>query len=80
MEAAPGNIGISTFVTWGSSPARRDTIVAQCDIRMNSSDRQVKILSKSLVFEHDICRVRPNLAALVGISATPILHCCSFML
>jgi hypothetical protein len=44
METAPGNIGVSTFVTWSSTPARTSTIAKAGDSPMNNDGRKVKVL------------------------------------
>jgi hypothetical protein len=43
-ETAPGNVGVSTFVTWSSTPARTSTIAKASDSSMNSSGAKVKVL------------------------------------
>jgi hypothetical protein len=44
METAPGNVGVSTFVIWSSTPARTSTIAKAGDSPMNSSSWKVKVL------------------------------------
>ncbi len=44
METAPGNVGVSTFVTWSSTPARTSTIAKAGDSPMNISSWKVKVL------------------------------------
>jgi hypothetical protein len=44
METAPGNVGVSTFVTWSSTPARTKTIAKAGDSPMNISSWKVKVL------------------------------------
>jgi hypothetical protein len=44
METAPGNIGVSTFVTWSSTPARTSTIAKAGDSLMNSWGYKVNVL------------------------------------
>ena len=44
METAPGNFGVSTFVTWSSTPARTSTIAKTGDIPMNTGAAKVKVL------------------------------------
>jgi hypothetical protein len=44
METAPGNVGVSTFVTWSSTPARTSTIAKAGDSPMNNDGRKVKVL------------------------------------
>jgi hypothetical protein len=44
METAPGNVGVSTFVTWSSTPARTSTIAKAGDSPMNISGWKVKVL------------------------------------
>ena len=44
METAPGNFGVSTFVTWSSTPARTSTIANTGDSPMNTGDWKVKVL------------------------------------
>jgi hypothetical protein len=44
METAPGNVGVSTFVTWSSTPARTNTIAKAGDSPMNISSWKVKVL------------------------------------
>jgi hypothetical protein len=44
MEAAPGNSGVSTFVSWSSTPARTSTIAKGGEIAMNSDTSKVKDL------------------------------------
>jgi hypothetical protein len=36
METAPGNVGVSTFVIWSSTPARTSTIAKAGDSPMNT--------------------------------------------
>jgi hypothetical protein len=44
MEAAPGYSGVSTFVPWSSTPARKSTIAKAGEILMNSDAWEVKVL------------------------------------
>ena len=44
METAPGNFGVSTFVTWSSTPARTSTIAKGGYSLMNSGGWKVKVL------------------------------------
>jgi len=44
METAPGNVDVSIFVIWSSTPARTRTIAKAGDSLMNINDWKVKVL------------------------------------
>ena len=44
METAPGNVDVSIFVTWSSTPARTSTIANTGDSPMNTGGWKVKVL------------------------------------
>jgi hypothetical protein len=44
MEAAPDIVGVATFVTWSSTPARGNTVANPCDIQMNMNGVWLNVL------------------------------------